>query len=239
MGRPCAFSLVRWNKNLNRVLFVIFFGLTGTAVLLGLGKWQLDRLAWKEAILSDIDARIAAKPEPLPQVPTEEKDRYLPVQASGQLHPETLRILVSQKKIGAGYRLISAFETEGSRVLLDRGFIKIDAPMPPATNQPIDVIANLHWPDEIDSFTPTPDVEENIWFARDVAAMARALETQPILLVAANVSPPEAHVSPLPIDTSNIPNDHLQYAITWFSLAAVWIIMSAVFLRRTRTRKKA
>ena len=30
-------------------------------------------VAWKEAILSDIDARIAAKPERPPQVPTEEK----------------------------------------------------------------------------------------------------------------------------------------------------------------------
>jgi len=101
------------------------------------------------------------------------------------------------------------------------------------------VLGNLHWPDEIDSYTPEPDRDKNIWFARDIEAMANELGTLPILIVASQVSPSQKAVSPLPIDSSSIPNDHLQYAITWFSLAAVWIIMSAVFLRRTRTRKKA
>ena len=220
------------------IVFVIVFGFTGTAVLLGLGKWQLDRLAWKQAILHEIDSKIAAQPVEIPQQPTVTKDLYLPVKAVGQLHPATLRVLVSQKKIGAGYRLISAFETEGRRVLLDRGFIKIEAPLPPFVEQEMSVLGNLHWPDEIDSYTPEPDRDKNIWFARDIEAMANELGTLPILIVASQVSPSQKAVSPLPIDSS-IPNDHLQYAITWFSLAAVWIIMSAVFLRRTRTRKKA
>lgn len=221
------------------MLFVIVFGLTGTAVLLGLGKWQLDRLAWKQAILHEIDSKIAAQPVEIPQQPTVTKDLYLPVKAQGQLQPAIIRVLVSQKKIGAGYRLISAFETEGRRVLLDRGFIKIDAPLPPLVKQEMSVLGNLHWPDEIDSYTPEPDRDKNIWFARDIEAMANELGTLPILIVASQVSPSQKAVSPLPIDSSSIPNDHLQYAITWFSLAAVWIIMSAVFLRRTRTRKKA
>ena len=221
------------------MLFVIVFGLTGTAVLLGLGKWQLDRLAWKQAILHEIDSKIAAQPVEIPQQPIVTKDLYLPVKAVGQQQPATLRVLVSQKKIGAGYRLISAFETEGRRVLLDRGFIKIEAPLPPFVEQEMSVLGNLHWPDEIDSYTPEPDRDKNIWFARDIEAMANELGTLPILIVASQVSPSQKAVSPLPIDSSSIPNDHLQYAITWFSLAAVWIIMSAVFLRRTRTRKKA
>lgn len=221
------------------MLFVIVFGLAGTALLLFLGKWQLDRLAWKQAILHEIDSKIAAQPVEIPHQPTVTKDLYLPVQAVGQLQPATLRVLVSQKKIGAGYRLISAFETEGRRVLLDRGFIKIEAPLPPFVEQEMSVLGNLHWPDEIDSYTPQPDREKNIWFARDVEALSKELGTLPILIVASNVSPSEKAVSPLPIDSSGIPNDHLQYAITWFSLAAVWITMSAVFLRRTRTRKKA
>ena len=221
------------------MLFVIVFGLTGTAVLLCLGKWQLDRLAWKQAILHEIDSKIAAQPVEIPQQPTATKDLYLPVKAVGQLQPTTLRVLVSQKKIGAGYRLISAFDTEGRRVLLDRGFIKIEAPLPPFVEQEMSVLGNLHWPDEIDSYTPEPDRDKNIWFARDIEAMANELGTLPILIVALQVSPSQKTVSPLPIDSSSIPNDHLQYAITWFSLAAVWIIMSAVFLRRTRTRKKA
>ena len=219
------------------LLFVIVFGLAGTVGLLGLGKWQLDRLAWKQAILREIDTKIAAQPVGIPQQPTPTKDLYLPIKAIGQLQPATLRVLVSQKKVGAGYRLISAFETEGRRVLLDRGFIMIDAPMPPFVKQELTVLGNLHWPNEIDRYTPEPDRDKNIWFARDIEAMAKELGTLSILIVASQVSPSEKALSPLPIDSSSIPNDHLQYAITWFSLAAGWIIMSAVFLHRTRTRK--
>ncbi len=44
-------------------------------------------------------------------------------------------------------------------------------------------MGNLHRPDEIDSYTPEPDLAAGIWFARDVAAMAAALETDPVMLV--------------------------------------------------------
>ena len=40
---------------MRRLIFPLFLGLGGLAVLLGLGIWQLQRLHWKEAILADID----------------------------------------------------------------------------------------------------------------------------------------------------------------------------------------
>ena len=36
--------------------------LLGLAVLIGLGVWQLDRLAWKEALIAEVSARVAAPP---------------------------------------------------------------------------------------------------------------------------------------------------------------------------------
>ena len=71
-----------------------------------------------------------------------------------------------------------------------------------------------------------------IWFARDVDAMAAALNTKPILIVAREVSFHDGDVTPFPVDTTRIPNDHLQYAITWFSLAAIWLAMTFYFVQR-------
>ena len=65
--------------------------------------------------------------------------------------------------------------------------------------------------------------------------MAQALDTEPLLLIAANATDPV--LTPLPVGTEGIPNDHLQYAITWFSLAVVWIAMTVYFLWRPRARK--
>jgi surfeit locus 1 family protein len=81
-------------------------------------------------------------------------------------------------------------------------------------------------------------MDENIWFARDVAAMAAALGTEEVLVVAKRTSFNDAPVSPLPVDTSAIPNDHLTYAITWFSLAAIWIAMTLAFTLRARRAPK-
>ena len=222
---------------MKRVLFAVF-SIAGTAVLGWLGNWQLDRLAWKQTVLEQIDQRIAAPAVPVPLTPVPSDDTYLPVFAEGRFGQEYIRVLVSQKRIGAGYRVISAFKTEGRRILVDRGFIDLSKSSDMQADQAVVVQGNLHWPDEVDGFTPAPDLEKNIWFARDVRALSEALQTKPILIVASQISPPDQNIKPLEIDSSAIPNDHLQYAVTWFSLAAIWIMMSGAFLWRSRKKKK-
>lgn len=214
------------------VLIPLIFGIAGVAVLVGLGKWQVERLAWKEGVLADIAAHISAEPVDLPEAVEPERDRYLPVAVTGRIGDAGLRVLVSQKQVGAGYRVISALETDGRRVLLDRGFIKVSADIPAPPEGEITVTGNLHWPDERLSSTPENDVGGNMWFARDIAQMADVLGTEPVLVVARALSVPEVGVSPLPVNTGGIPNDHLSYAITWFSLAAIWAAMTGVFVWR-------
>lgn len=215
-----------------RLLLPLLFGIAGCAILLSLGVWQVQRLAWKEGILAQIEARIAAEPAALPDAPEVSADQYAPVAAEGVIGAEALRVLVSQKRIGAGYRLVSPFETEGGRrILLDRGFIRIDADAPPPPAGTVQVTGNLLWPDEISEATPPADEARNIWFARDLPKMAAALGTEPVLLVARRLDPAEPAVAPLPVGTAQIPNDHLQYAITWFSLAAIWAGMTLWYIR--------
>ncbi|MEO0938667.1 MAG: SURF1 family protein [Pseudomonadota bacterium] len=217
---------------MNRLIFFLSIGLGGAAILIYLGTWQVQRLAWKESILAQIERRIAADPVPLPASPDPEADLYLPVSATGTPSADYIRVLASQKQIGAGYRIIRALDTGTRRVLLDEGFVRTDADIPAAAAQ-VAVQGNLHWPDEIDGFTPDPDRAANIWFARDVLALADALNTEPLLIVARSMSPEGGPVTPLPVDTAHIPNDHLEYAITWFSLALIWLGMTAYFVLRT------
>jgi surfeit locus 1 family protein len=220
------------------ILIPLIFGIAGVAVLVGLGKWQVERLAWKEDILADIAAHISAEPVALPETIGPERDRYLPVAVTGEIGDAALRVLVSQKQVGAGYRVISVLDTGTRRVLLDRGFVKVSADIPAPPEGEITVTGNLHWPDERLSSTPENDVAGNMWFARDIAQMAEVLGTEPVLIVARALSVPEAGVSPLPVDTSGIPNDHLSYAITWLSLAAIWAAMTGVFIWRMRQAER-
>ena len=47
---------------MKRIWFIVFIGLAGTACLLYLGKWQIDRLNWKLDVLKKIDQKIVASP---------------------------------------------------------------------------------------------------------------------------------------------------------------------------------
>jgi surfeit locus 1 family protein len=221
-----------------RLIGAIVIGVAGCAVLVALGIWQVCRLDTKERFLSDMEARMEAPPAPLPPQPDLEADRFRPVAVEGAFDGAALAVLVGLKGKGPGFRLVAAFETlEGRRVLVDRGFIPeaLRAATPPATG-PARIEGNLHWPDDREYFTPPPDTARGIWFARDLPAMAEALGTEPVLIVARRAEPADAAVRPLPLDTATIPNNHLQYAITWFSLAAVWAGMTALFVWRIRRR---
>lgn len=218
-----------------RMIMPLLFGLFGAAVLVSLGVWQVQRLHWKAAVLAQIDSRIGAAPVDVPGTPDPVADRFLPVKVAGHFTSENIDVLVSRKEFGAGYRVIAVMETlTGRRLLVDRGFLVEAARGLPRVTTDVEVTGNLLWPQEVDGFTPAPDSKTGVWFARDLPAMAKALNTEPILVVAR--SDTGDMIEPLPVDSSTIPNDHLNYAITWFSLAIVWVGMTALLLWRIRRR---
>ncbi|PZR00301.1 MAG: SURF1 family protein [Cereibacter sphaeroides] len=218
-----------------RMIIPLLFGLVGAAILIGLGVWQLQRLATKQAALTQIAVRLNDAPAALPAEPRAARDKYLTVRIKGRYLGPELDVLTSAKDIGPGYRVIAAFQLEDGRIIMvDRGFIPEALRDTPRNVVVADVVGALHWPDEADSYTPAPDTSRNIWFARDVPAMASALGAEPVLVVA-RVDTGDG-ITPLPVDTSSIPNNHRQYAITWFSLAVVWLGMTVLLLRRIRRR---
>jgi surfeit locus 1 family protein len=220
---------------IRRVILPLAFGAAGIGILLGLGFWQLARLEQKEAYLAQVDAALVAAPVALPAEPNAVTDKFRAVIMTGQFTGEALDVLVSRKEVGAGVRVIEAFVTDtGQRIMVDRGFVPDANRKADRTTDVAEVTGNLHWPEETDSYTPAPDAATGLWFARDVAAMADALKTDALLVVAR--SDTGGGVEPMPVESAGIPNDHLQYAITWFSLAVVWAGMTALFLWRNRRK---
>ncbi len=224
---------------MRRYLIPLVFGLVGFAVLCSLGVWQVQRLAWKEGVLAAREARIAGEVEALPEVPEEGRDQFQPVEVVGRFDGADVPVFLSHSG-GPIYRLVAAFETEGGRrIMVDRGAISALEPLSDARRttaaQGVTVLGNLHWPDEVDNWTPERDAE-GVFFGRDIQAMAEVLGTEPVLVVARNVSENTPPATPLPVTTSGIPNNHLGYAVQWFGLAAVWAGMTIFFLWRIRRR---
>lgn len=223
-----------------RLIGALVFGVAGVAILISLGVWQMQRLEWKRGILSEIESMIDGAAQPLPAEVSPSEHKYLPVNLTGTFGENVLRVLVSVKQRGAGYRVVSDFQTDdGRRILVDRGFVPVADDIPNASSEPISLLGNLHWPDDRTSSTPANDWVDNVFFARDIDEMAAGLKTEPLLVVARRINPPEPGLTPMPVSTQGIPNDHLQYAITWFSLAVVWLLMTILYIRRGRRQESA
>lgn len=218
-----------------RQIFAAVLLLAGFAVFVGLGLWQLQRLEWKEGILAQIEAQIAADPGPLPAVPDPEADTYRPVIVSGQFENAELLVLVSSRDWGPGFRVIAPFVTgDGRRIMIDRGFVPTDQRAAARSDGAAVIEGNLHWPDERSGSTPEDDVTGNWWYARDVGKMAAHLGTEPVLVIARSVTDPS--ILPLPVTTEGVRNKHFEYAMTWFLFAATWVVMTGFALWRIRRR---
>ncbi|WGI23011.1 SURF1 family protein [Amylibacter sp. IMCC11727] len=236
-----------------RMILPLLFGVVGVAVLLWLGFWQLDRLAWKEERLAVIAAKIAATPEPLidhfKSTAPKSETNYTRVKFEGVLTDKEAHVLTSVKysgpgsQSGPGFRVLKEVVWNGKNFLLDLGFVPEAQKNDPRATGPVRVIGNILDPDDYDaSFTPDPDLEANIWFARYLPQMAQELEVLPFMVVVEqaevlkdDVWVPFDDVTPLPVSV-NIPNDHREYAITWFSLAFVWFGMTCYLLWRIRQK---
>jgi surfeit locus 1 family protein len=224
---------------LRKLLFPLILGVAGCGVLVSLGIWQVERLAWKEEILTGIDQRLAAAPVPLTRFVNEQSDEYSRVSVTGTPTGEELHVLVSGTEAGTGYRVISKFETDIGPILVDQGLLALDNKDAPPLQVQMRMVGTLLWPDDQNSSTPDPDLPSNIWFARNVETMSEALDTQPLMVVASQTSPADSRLTPLPVNTATIKNDHFEYAVTWFLLAAVWATMTLFLIFRTTRPKDA
>jgi surfeit locus 1 family protein len=145
----------------------------------------------------------------------------------------------------AGYRLIAACPAPGggySSILVDRGFTPLEqadaAARPGRAVLPGPVVGVLRKGDKANFVTPKNRVAQNLWYSRDVPAMARQLRAAapaPVYLMIEHPAPTSGLPVPAPIP-ADIPNRHLEYALTWFGLAASLIgVYAAMLLRRLRT----
>ncbi len=222
---------------MRRYLFPAIVGLVGCSILVGLGLWQLRRMEWKEAMIADIQAHIEARAVPIPDV-IDPSMKYLPVTLSGTTTGQEIHVVSGSRHQGGGYQIISGFvDDDGRRLMLDRGFVPQEMRNLERLPVRLHIRGNLHWPDERGSATPAPNMKENIWFARDVPALAELLDTLPVLVVVSAVEGDAQGVEPVPVAIQGIPNNHLSYAVQWFMIAAVWAGMTVALIWRIRQRQ--
>ncbi|HEY8574177.1 SURF1 family protein [Phenylobacterium sp.] len=224
--------------------------LVALAILVGLGSWQLQRLAWKRELLARLEALEKAPPVPLIYLMDElargedVEFRRVKVTCPGLSKAPYLE-LYGLHEGQAGSRLISACDVEGGgqgTILVDRGFvgdtISARPPVDPADRTPVEIEGLLRRPDARTFVTPPNRTEANRWFSRDIPAMAAALKAPaaaPAFLMAETSTNPEWKALVPAAAPKEISNRHLEYAVTWFGLAlALAGVYAALLFKRLR-----
>lgn len=218
----------------------------GIVILIGLGIWQVQRLHWKEGLLARIAALQSASPQPLDGVlrraANDPDIDYVRVRATcPDIETAPYLRLYSVKDGYAGWRIIAACPLTGGSygaILVDRGFLDQRLKLTVGQTISTPIVGILRRGDTRNFVTPRNDPAQNLWYGRDIAAMAQALgvsKPAPTYLMLEQPAPPPGGpaVAPLP---SDIPNNHLQYAITWFGLALALAGVYAASLWRKRPR---
>lgn len=227
------------------------------AILIGLGVWQLERLAWKQDLLARVAALQVAPARPIAEVLAlaarggdVEYRRVAADCMAGSPPRDAYRYALRDGRVG--WRLISACRLgPGSPrapydgVLLDRGLVTRLAgamsPVAAAYPPPVSVVGVLRAAGGKPLLGPAETTGvpgARVFRVLDRASVASLAADNgvrrpaPYMLAVESERPTPQGLVPAPLP-QDIPNNHFVYALTWFALAGIlaWFY-GALLLRR-------
>lgn len=230
--------------------------LVALAILLALGTWQVQRLAWKEALIATIDGRVSATPLPLAEVEKTaaagEDFEYQPVATSGTyLHAKEQFFFATHDGQSGWFVYTPLQMTDGRAVFVNRGFVPYDrkaastrAEGQVAGTVAVSGLARMAPAEKPSWLVPDNQPAENVFYWKDLAAMTANAGLDPKTVVPFFIDAEKSDVAggyPIGgVTIVELPNSHLQYAVTWYGLAAALLgVYIAMLLRRGRAPSDA
>jgi surfeit locus 1 family protein len=231
---------------LGAVMFALLF-----AGFSALGVWQVQRLAWKQELIRQVDARIHAAPVAAPapdQTITRQADQYRRVVVSGRFDHQHEALVKAVTDLGPGYWVMTPLVTDrGFTVLINRGFVPSERQKPTdrAAGQvegETTVVGLLRLTEPGGGFLRANDPAGDRWFSRDVAGIAKARGLSgPVApyFIDADATPNPGGWPRGGLTVVRFANSHLIYALTWFGLALMSAAGFVLFAREEKRRRAA
>jgi surfeit locus 1 family protein len=211
-------------------LWLTLFSIPALLVLLALGFWQLDRLAWKTELINNFNARANA-----PAILPPENDASLAaiefhnLQLTGRYLHDMERYLTGRTYEGnAGFHVITPFRTNaGKLIFVNRGWVSEAYRNPDkrpfsVEDKEVSIRAVLRLPQQKGYFVPENEPDRGFWFTLKPNELATHLGFSEAITSYYADQIREGDVLTLPIAATvhiEVRNTHLNYALTWFGIA--------------------
>ncbi|BCH26160.1 SURF1 family protein [Mesorhizobium sp. L-8-3] len=230
---------------------IVGLGAVLFVMLVGLGTWQMQRLAWKEALIAAVDQRIGSASRPLSELERQFAETgdvdYWPVEATGRLLNDRESHFLATWRGQSGFFVYAPLELLDGRVLfVNRGFVPFDRKDPSTRTEgqiadlvTVKGLARNPLAEKPSSLVPDNDPAKNVFYWKDLAAMAGRASVPADRIVPFFI---DADATPNPgglpiggVTLVDFPNNHLQYALTWYGLAAALLaVLGAWLISRRR-----
>jgi surfeit locus 1 family protein len=261
-GRPAPIASQPPAARMRSLVVPGIAALLALGILVGLGSWQVSRLAWKNGLVAQVEQRTRAPAIPLPGREawprmSAARDDYRKVTVTGRFRHEAEAYLYHvagdsrqadrSRPQGQGYFVLTPLVTAaGDTVLVNRGFVPTDR-RDPATRAAgqvegeVSVTGLIRYPEERGLFAAPDDPARRTFYTRDLAVIGRSLGLDPAGTAPFSV---DADATPVP---GGLPvggetrlvfaNRHFEYALTWFGLALTLVgVFGAYAFQRLRRR---
>ena len=199
-----------------------------------LGTWQLYRLQWKTALISEITFGLDSTPV---KYSNTIKKNYQRVVSEGKFNFEDQIYLYSLNESGKpGYDVITPYKTlKNENVLVNRGWINKNLKGNLEINlkeNEVKITGLLREIYKANIFKPKNDLKNNIWFSLDANDLKELTGKQfPNYMIF--LEKPKNKVPISKKVSVDVPNNHLKYAITWYSIA-ISILFYYLYFRRKK-----
>jgi len=205
-----------------------------------LGIWQIERRAWKHALIEAVETRSTAAPvaAPLPGVAVSaEGDAYRRVRVTGRFLHDRETLVRAVSDLGSGYWVVTPLDTGRFTVLVNRGFVSPDrreSGSRAAGNVAgqVTVTGLLRITEPEGGFLRSNDPAAGNWYSRDVAAIsaAQGLNNVAPYFIDADAAPNPGGWPKGGLTVLRFSDNHLGYALTWVALAllslgAIWLVL--------------
>lgn len=201
-------------------------------VFAALGVWQVQRLAWKEALIARVAAARQAPPiamAALPRAPLATL-AYRRVALRGHYRAEGTALVTGTSDLGSGYWvLVPLVQGDGAATYVNRGFVPVGSRLADQRARvpqgAVAVVGLLRESEPGGTMLRANRPAQDRWYSRDIAAIAacRHIAADPRLFVDAQTERPPPRpdpAAPVPgLTVIAFANNHLAYALTWFTLA--------------------
>ncbi|MFL2668892.1 MAG: SURF1 family protein [Alphaproteobacteria bacterium] len=219
-------------KGLAIIAIGVFF------VLVGLGTWQLHRLAWKEGLITERQTKMALPPLVISSPLTSKPLQFRRVEIRGRFLNKK-KILIGPKSYrgSPGWHVVTPLElSSGSIVLVNRGWVPgLSKGVALKTTTPefgdTRVVGITGWPRRLGYFAPENVPEKNQWFRIEPTTMAKKLGLKRVAAYwVTAVAPLKPIGFPIGGVGNQLPNNnHLSYALTWFFMAFGLLLLSIAY----------